>query len=121
MGAQERIFPQVTVMRRSTDPPWYNHRIRKKIRQKKGIYKREGRSEKWRKIRKAVEDLVEKRRKKYIGSQKDALLASDGDRNFFKNVKSYRLGERQKPFEVASLFPGKSDGEVATLLVSHFN
>ena len=68
-----------------------------------------------------VEDLIEKRRSRYIGSQKDALLASDGDRNFFKNVRNYRSGEKQKPFQVTSLFPGKTDLEVATLLATHFN
>ena len=47
---------------------------------------REGRAPKWKKMRKVIEKLVEKRRERYAGSQKDALLASDGDRNFFKNV-----------------------------------
>ena len=25
VGAMERIFPLITVKRRSTNPPWYNH------------------------------------------------------------------------------------------------
>ena len=65
--------------------------------------------------------MIEKRKEKYAGSQKDALLAKDGERNFFKNVRNYNSEERQKPFDVASLFPGKSDQEVAELLASHFN
>ena len=36
--APERCFPLVTVRRKSTDPPWYNWKIRKRIEQKKGIY-----------------------------------------------------------------------------------
>ena len=58
--ALERIFPLVTVRRKLTDPPWYNAKIRKRITQKKGIYRREGRSPKWRKIKKLLEDLVER-------------------------------------------------------------
>ena len=121
VGALERCFPLITVRRKSTDPPWYNDRIRKKIRQKKGVYKREGRSPKWKRIRKLLEDLVEKRRARYAGSQKDALLASDGSRNFFKNVRNYRSAEKPRPFDVCTLFPGKSEKEVAELLASHFN
>ena len=89
VGALEEFFSLVSVKRKSTDPPWYNKKIRKRITQKKGIYRREGRSPKWRRVRSLLEALVERRRKKYCGSQKEALLASDGDRIFFKNVKHY--------------------------------
>ena len=62
--AVDRFFPLKTVRRRSTDPPWYNWKIRKRIRQKKGIYRREGRSPKWRRVRKLLEDLVERRKER---------------------------------------------------------
>ena len=106
VGAMERIFPLITVKRRSSDPPWYNWRIRKMIKQKRGIYKREGRSPKWRRMKKLLESLVERRREKYAGSQKDALLASDGQRNFFKNVRNYRSAEKPPPFDVIPCFRG---------------
>ena len=64
---------------------------------------------------------MERRREKYAGSQKDALLAKDGSRNFFKNVKSYKSAEREQPFDVRTLFPGRTDLEVAELLAGHFN
>ena len=53
------------------------------VSQKKGVYKREGRSPKWRRLCKPLEDLIEQRRARYCGSQNDALLASDGERAFF--------------------------------------
>ena len=119
--ALENFFPLITVRRKASDPAWYNRTIKKKMAQKMSIYKREGRSPKWRRIKKIIEDLIEKRRERYAGSQKDALLASDGERNFFKNVKSYKCCEREKPFDVTDLFPGKSDQEVSELLADHFN
>ena len=76
---------------------------------------------KWRRVRAVLESLVKKRRQKYGGSQKDALLASNGDRAFFKNVKNSRSHEKQKPFDVRSLFPGRSEVEVAELLAQHSN
>ena len=107
-GAQDRFFPLITVNRRSTEPPWYNWNIKKKIKQKKGIYRREGRSPKWRRMKVVIERLISKRRENYATSQKDALLAHDGERNFFKNVRSYKSSERSEPFNVSTLFPGKS-------------
>ena len=70
---------------------------------------------------KLLEDLVERRRMKYGGSQKDALLASDGERNFFKNVMNYKSGEKPAQFDVRCLFPGRTDKEVFELLAQHFN
>ena len=89
--------------------------------QKRGIYRREGRSPKWRRIRKLLEELIERRRAKYCGSQKDALLASDGERAFFKNIQNYRFHGRKDAFDVLSLFPGKTEKEVAEELAKHFN
>ena len=77
--------------------------------QKKGIHRQEGRSPKWRKVRKLLEDLVEQRRKNHCRSQKDAFMASDGDRNFFKYVRNYKSAEKRKPFDVRTLFPGLSE------------
>ena len=91
------------------------------MKQKKGVYRREGRSPKWRRLRKLLQDLIERRREKYCGSQKDALLASDGERAFFKNIKCYSSHDRQEQFDVLSLFPGKTELEVAEELAVHFN
>ena len=68
-----------------------------------------------------TEELIARRRVKYVLSQKDALLAADGDRHFFKNVKNYRSKQRPMPFDVKSLFPGLSSLEVAEKLADHFN
>ena len=117
----EEIFPLITVRRKSTDPPWYNWKVRKRIAQKRGIYKREARSVKWRRVRKLLEALVEGRRAKYGGSQSDVLLASDGERSFFKNVKNYGAHDKQEQFDVCTLFPRKSEQEVADELIFFFH
>ena len=108
-------------MRYSGDPPWINGWVRKRIQQRKGIYKREGRSAKWRQ-RKAVTDWILKKRKdSYMSSQRDVLLTGDGHRNFFKNAKAFRSGEKPAEFDVRELLPEKSDAEVAEALAGHFN
>ena len=57
----------------------------------------------------------------YQDSQRLVLLARDGHRSFFRNAKLYTTKQKPKPFEVASLFPGKTDIEVADILSTHFN
>ena len=75
----------------------------------------------WKHLKKKVARLVKKRMNKYQDSQRIALLQKDGGRSFFKNAMSYMSKEKPKPFDVVSLFPGKTDSEVSELLAGHFN
>ena len=114
-------FKLITTTRRSTDPPWVNEAIRRRVRQRKGIFRREGRSAKWKRLKKVVERMVKTRREKYMDSQRDVLLKEDSERNFFKNIKSYKNKDKPVQFNVRQLFPGKTDAELANLLADYFN
>ena len=57
----------------------------------------------------------------YLDSQKECLLVEDARRNFFRNVKAFRSKERPRAFDPMELYPGKSEGEVATELALYFN
>ena len=46
------------------------------------------------------------------------MLASDGQRNFFKNVKNYKSTEHEAPFPYS--LPGKTEEEVMETLAEHF-
>ena len=120
-NAMEAIFPLITVRKKSTDCPWINNRIRRLIASRKGIYRREGRSKKWRRLKKVIDDLIKKRRDKYLDSQRNCLLVEDARRNFFRNVKSFQAKERPKDFDPLELFPGKSPKEAAEALAAYFN
>ena len=80
-----------------------------------------GRTAEWKELKKKVQDLIKKRCKMYQESQKEALLADDGERNFFKNTKNYMSKQRPKPFEVTEMYPGHTETDVAEILASHFN
>ena len=120
-GAIESCFPLITVRRKSTDPPWVNARLRKLMRKQKAIYKAQGRSMEWRKVRQKISRVLRERREKYEKSQKIKLLADDGERHFFKNVRNYQSKERAAPFDVKNLFPGLTERQVADKLAVHFN
>ena len=54
-----------------------------------------------------------------MSSQRDVLLADDSDRNFFKNAKAFRSGEKPAEFDVRELSPGWSDARIAEALADH--
>ena len=53
MGGVAHHFPLITTRRKDTDPPWINDRVRRRIRRRCCIYKEEGRSVAWKKLKKA--------------------------------------------------------------------
>ena len=57
----------------------------------------------------------------YLQSQKDCLRVEDVSRNFFRNVKAFQAKEKPKAFNPMSLFPGKTEREVAYELAAFFN
>lgn len=120
-GAMEKFFPLLTVRRKSTDCPWINNRVRKLIRRRRGVYRRESRSSKWRRLKKITDELIKNRRETYLQSQRDCLLVEDARRNFFRNVKAFQAKESPRQFDVRSLFPGKTDAQVADALAAFFN
>ena len=75
--AMEAFFPLITVRKKTSDCPWINNRIRKLIRRRKGIYRREGRSATWRRLKKITDELIKERRAIYLNSQKECLLVDD--------------------------------------------
>ena len=77
--AIEHFFPLKTTKRRSGDLPWINHAIILRVRQKKAIYRREGRPASWKRLKKVTDEMIQKRREKYILIQKDNLLAPNSD------------------------------------------
>ena len=56
-----------------------------------------------------------------MDSQRSVLLQEDSERNFFKNIRAYKNKDKPLPFDVRSLYPGKTDVERANLLADHFN
>ena len=77
MSAMTECFPLVTVKRKSTDDPWITEKIRKKIRQRKKIFKKQGRSKAWKKLKKITTKMIKFRREQYMERHK-ILITSPG-------------------------------------------
>ena len=93
--AMDVFFPVQTTTRKSSDYPWINWKVRRKVKQRRSVYYREGRSVKWKKLKKLTDNLIKKRRAVYMDSQRMVLLEKDSERSFYKNIRSYKSGEIQ--------------------------
>ena len=80
---------------------------------------REGRSVRWKRMKKLTNKLIERRRNIYMDSQRMVLLEDDGHRSFFKNVRSYKNFEKPRVFDVRELL-GLPAKESAETLSDHF-
>ena len=115
------FFPLKKTTRRKSDPPWINHTLRRLWAKRRRVYDKEGRSRRWKALKKKSSDLYRLRAQKYMDTQRDLLTGPDASRNFFRNVRAYSSKEKPSQFDVSSLFPDLKEGEVAERLAEHFN
>ena len=114
-------FKWKTTTRKEGDPPWVNQTLRKLWKKRRRIYDREGRSRRWRRLKKKTAEIYRERAAGYLKIQKDKLTGPDASRLFFKHVKAYSSKEKPRIFEVTDLFPDASSQEVAEKLADHFS
>lgn len=120
-GLMEKNFPLKTTTRRKSDPPWVNEALRRLTKKRRRVYDREGRSKRWRALKRKAAKLYRDRAEFYMKTQKQKLTASDASRAFYKNVKSYCSREKPPDFNVRDLYPGATDDAVVENLADHFN
>ena len=120
-GYVDEAFPVKTTTRRASDPPWVNHQIRKLTKKRRRVYDREGRSRKWKRLKKKSDELYRERARNYVEHQKEKLTGPEAARTFYKHVKAFSSKEKPPGFDPCTLFPGESAETVAERLADHFN
>ena len=120
-AAMDSFFPLRTTKKRSTDLPWINKAVLKKISLRNRIYAKKGMSDLWRKVKKDTSDLIRERKRNYMEHKKKLITADDANHSFFRLVKSFNTPEKPQTFDVRSLRPGNSDGQTAEELAAFFN
>ena len=117
----DKYFPKKKVRRKSDDLPWLNETAKKKIARKRAVFRDEGNSERWHALRVDLEEYLEKRREIFLRKQRDKLLGPAADKQFFKNVSSFKSYDKPRSFNVRDLRPGKPDKLVADEVADFFN
>ena len=120
-AAMSECFPVITVKRKSTEDPWITEKIRKKIRKRKAIFKSEGRSVRWKRIKKITAKMIKFKREQYMERHKLIITSPDLSAHFFKNVRAYNSVEKPVIWNVSSIRPNLTDAELAIQLSVYFN
>ena len=116
----DRNFKWKKVVRKENDPPWVNKTLRRLWKKRRRVYDKEGRSARWKRLKKKSSEIYRQRARFYLDQQKANLTAPDASKNFFKHVKSSNCREKPKGFEIADLFPESTDEQIAEKLADHF-
>ena len=117
----DRHFKWKTSVRKEGEPPWVNDTLRRLWRKRRKVYDREGRSRRWRKLKKKSAAIYRERAATYVKIQRDKLTGPDASKLFFKHVKSYSSKEKPKSFEIGDLFPDLTEAQTAEKLADHFS
>ena len=120
--AMDAFFPWKTTRRKSNDLPWLSKKVLKEIAEHKRFFWEEGgkRTAAWKERKKRTDDLIKKRKRGYMDTQKKHILAEDANRNFFRHVKTFSRHEKPKAFDVRQLFKNKTYKEISEELASYF-
>ena len=92
-GIMSRNFKWKTTTRKPTDKPWINDKIRWLSKKSRKIYDREGRSRRWKNVKKKIAKISANRAAVFMETVKTNMTGPDACRSFFKNVRSYSCRE----------------------------
>ena len=108
------------VRRRTTDKPWITDGLRSSIKKRAAVFRESGRSQKWKKIDKAIKKTLAYRKRVYNVKQKERL-EKEGKRGQWWSISKY-LGSDENPrqWSISDLDPDKSAEEMADYLADHF-
>ena len=74
----QRFYPVIHVKKKSSDDPWLTDRIRKKIKQRKSVFKTQGRSKAWKKLKRITKKMIKQRREQYMEKHKIIITSCKG-------------------------------------------
>ena len=102
--ATEESYQLNTTTRKSTQPQWINQNVLELIQQRRAVFRREGRSEVWKKLKKKTRSIIKRRKAFFNKKKREKMLASDS-KSFHKCVKSTINDEKTKHWSLMSMFP----------------
>ena len=85
------------------------------------IFRREGRSRKWKKLNKLCNTLIKSRREKYFERHKILITCPGAAARFFQNVWSYKDVEKPQIWNLNEIRPKLNDCDRAAELSQYFN
>ena len=120
--AMRMFFPLITRRLRSDQDPWINAHLEKLIERRKKIFKIQGRSRSWKKVKRKTEELIRDRKRGYLDYQVEKAVEKGGLGNRFAALTKPLQSIDKKPnFDVKTLCAeGASDFQAANECAEFF-
>ena len=114
-------FPEKVKKINSNDAPWCDDKVRKLSRKKARVYRSEGKSERFKLIRKECDDAVTVARKNFLGKVLDKVKQTRNSAPFYRTVNIFKSKEAPIKWMIQSMYPDMSDAEIAEIVAAFFN
>ena len=118
--AMNKCYDTITTVRKSTQPQWINSYVIDLIAQRRAIFRREGRSDAWKRMKKKTRAIIKRRKARFNKRKREKMLGADS-RTFHKTVKSFVTDEKSKHWSPTHMYPGLKPVEVAEKCAEFFN
>ena len=106
--------------KKSSEPPWITAGIRRLIRRRRAVFRKWGRNEVWKQMKRKTSRLIRNRKKAYNLQKKDKIINASKN-GFHDCVKAFINNEKEGAWTPLSLFPGADKREVAERMATFFN
>ena len=115
----DKHFPMKALKRRTDDKPWITDRIKKMITKRRRLFRRKGKCEAWRRLKKATDQAIKWQKRQYW-QKKAKGCESVNNKNWWKVTRSL-MSDKEKPaWDPTSLRPGDEEKEVADWMAEFF-
>ena len=110
--ALDTFLPNQTYRVKDDEKPWITNGLRELVKKKK-IYKQHGfKSEKWKKLNKAIEKSLFCKKEAFYKNQVQSLKGAIR-KNWHRRMKVLMNTEPTKRWKIQDLWPGQSDQDIA--------
>ena len=113
----DECFPQKVFCIKSSDDPWINQSIKKLVKKRKREFKKNGRSARWKQLKKETNEEIENAKKEFFAKGRKKAKEEKNSSAFYKVVNCVKDGEAPKQFDIKKLKPDMSTAELALSLI----
>ena len=116
----DEYYPLKLIRVKSTDDPWIDDDTRRNIRRRKRIFKKEGRSSRWKDAKKTTDLMIKRRKTKYYNKYTNQAKESNDPSLYYKIIGRLKDKERPPVFDISSLRPNNMSKETGEELADFF-
>ena len=111
-------FPLTTFRRRSNEKPWITNAMRRKSKRKKRLYRKRGRSARWRALSRELEEDIRSSKEEFVEN-----IIADGceGRQFYNAVRKLSGPGASNAWSVRNVFPGLEDDVICDRVIEYFS